>query len=58
MEEVGSRHPPPGTKLSDQFKSDDVKTSDAYCAKLQDSDVQAFGINRNIELWVAKIWSR
>lgn len=35
----------PGTKLYDQFKTDDGSDVwDAYCQKLHDSDVQAFGI--------------
>jgi hypothetical protein len=34
----------PGTKLSDQFASSDPDPWDAYCQKLNDSDVHAFGI--------------
>ena len=34
----------PGTKLSDQFASGDADPWDAYCRRLNDSDVQAFGI--------------
>ncbi len=35
----------PGTKQNDQFKSlDDSDVWDAYCRRLHDSDVQAFGI--------------
>lgn len=35
----------PGTKLNDQFKmADGADIWDAYCRKLHDSDVQAFGI--------------
>lgn len=36
---------PPGTKLSNQFKTaDGSDVWDAYCRKLHESDVQAFGI--------------
>ena len=34
----------PGTKLNDQFTTADGDVWDEYCQRLNDSDVQAFGI--------------